>query len=96
MSMHSCTVRVTIFGIGGKFRPVLNLVTHSYSSRPFLCALAPILLSGCYLFVDHVQSTCSRSFADLCFSDTAFINQYTCASDKIRMYLHQTKTVCSK
>jgi len=33
-----CTVRVTIFSIGGKFRPVY-VVTRSYSSCPFLCAL---------------------------------------------------------
>ena len=38
----ACTVRVTIFSTGGKFRPVarfLRSYIHSYSSRPFLYAL---------------------------------------------------------
>ena len=36
------TVCVTIFSTGRKFRPVSIVVTRSYSSRPFLCALDDI------------------------------------------------------
>ena len=37
-------MRVTIFSTGGKFRPAFDfyVVTRSYSSRPFLCALAEV------------------------------------------------------
>ena len=38
----ACAGCVTMFSTGGKFRPgfEFHVVTRSYSSRPFLCALA--------------------------------------------------------
>ena len=50
MSTRSCTVRVTIFSTGNKFQ--IYLVTHSYSSQPFLCALVFTLKKLYYI---HMQ-----------------------------------------
>ena len=43
-----CAGRVTIFSTGGNIPPGFEfyVVTHSYSSRPFFCALGlPIIMS---------------------------------------------------
>ena len=46
--LHTYAVRVTIFSTGGEILSCFDfyIVTHSYSSRPLLCALG---LCSCHL-----------------------------------------------
>ena len=56
-------MRVTIFSAGGKFCPAcfdFYVVTRSYSSRLFLCALGHIIYTKillCLLYTRHSEQT---------------------------------------
>ena len=62
----ACTVRVTIFSTDGEIPPCFNfyIVTRSYSSRPFLCAL-----------VVHLEHILMYPLSNSCLKQTRFVTQ---------------------
>ena len=94
MSMRSCTVQVTIFSTGSKFQ--IYIVTHSYSSQPFLCTLVFTLK---ILYYIHIQQSIINTDLDILqytyqFTPTHCVVPYKFVFGK-RVRIHGSSLLCT-
>ena len=88
---EACTVRVTIFSTGGIIPAGFKFygVTHSYSSRPFLCALA-ITEKGIENISIGTRNCCSFEIVVLLLAKISFP-----AVQQMTGLRHYTHTYCT-